>query len=294
MSFERLPQVVKPGDRLFLNDGLVQLVVERVAGSDVHCKVAVGGELRSQKGLNLPGIDLGISAFTDHDRACLEFALKHGVDAVSQSFVETAADIEAVRAAAQALGKQPFIIAKIERSDALNHFDEILKATDGIMVARGDLGVEVPIEEMAILQKQLIAKASLAGKPVITATQMLESMVSSRLPTRAEATDVANAILDGTDCLMLSGESAMGKYPGGSRGDAGEDRGLHRAHRPPTQLNDLQGDVRQRRRHGGRSDRRGRRHALETVPCAAVFVPTRTGTTARMISQLIRRSGSSP
>ena len=140
MSFERLPKVVKPGDRLFLNDGLVQLVVERVDGNEVHCKVAVGGELRSRKGLNLPGINLGISAFTDHDRACLEFALKHGVDAVSQSFVETAADIEAVRAAAKALGKQPFIIAKIERSDALKHFDEILKAADGIMVARGDLG----------------------------------------------------------------------------------------------------------------------------------------------------------
>ena len=186
---------------------------KRLKGNDVHCKVAVGGELRSKKGLNLPGINLGISAFTDHDRACLEFALKNGVDAVSQSFVESAADIEAVRDAAKALGKQPFIIAKIERSDALVHIDEILKVSDGIMVARGDLGVEVPIEEMAILQKQLIAKASNAGKPVITATQMLESMTTSRLPTRAESTDVANAILDGTDCIMLSGESAMGKYP---------------------------------------------------------------------------------
>src|SRR5580765_2787081 len=133
MSFARLPLVVKPGDRLFLNDGLVQLVVERVAGNDVQCKVAVGGELRSRKGLNLPGIDLGISAFTNHDRACLEFGLKNGVDAVSQSFVETAADVHAVRAAAKAVGKQPFVIAKIERSDALTNFDEILDAADGIM-----------------------------------------------------------------------------------------------------------------------------------------------------------------
>ena len=212
-SFQQLPHVVKPGNRIFLNDGLVQLVVERVVGNDVECTVAVGGELRSRKGLNLPGIDLGISAFTEHDRACLEFALKEGVDAVSQSFVERAADIEAVRAAAAKIGAQPFIIAKIERADALAHFDEILAAADGIMVARGDLGVEVPIEEIAYTQKQLIAKANLAGKPAITATQMLESMVSSRLPTRAEATDVANAILDGTDCVMLSGESAMGNFP---------------------------------------------------------------------------------
>src|SRR5437899_1732622 len=212
-SFERLPRVVKPGDRIFLNDGLVQLVVKRVAGNDVECSVAVGGELRSRKGLNLPGVDLGISAFTEHDRACLEFALEAGVDAVSQSFVERAADIHAVRAAAAKIGGQPFVIAKIERAEALAHFDEILAAADGIMVARGDLGVEVPIEEIAYTQKQLIAKAHLVGQPVITATQMLESMVSNRLPTRAEPTDVANAILDGTDCVMLSGESAMGKFP---------------------------------------------------------------------------------
>lgn len=282
MSFERLPKVVKPGNRLFLNDGLVQLLVESVSGKDVHCKVVVGGELRSRKGLNLPGIDLGISAFTDHDRACLEFALKNGVDAVSQSFVESAADIEAVREAARVFGKQPFIIAKIERSDALEHFDEILKATDGIMVARGDLGVEVPIEEMAILQKQIIAKASQAGKPVITATQMLESMVSSRLPTRAEATDVANAILDGTDCVMLSGESAMGKYPEESVAMLAKIAEYTETHRPETSSHESL-------KHKPTTAAEGMalvvEHALETVPCAAVFVPTRTGTTARMISR---------
>jgi len=264
----------------------VQVVVERVAGNDVRCKVAVGGELRSKKGLNLPGIDLGISAFTDHDRVCLEFALQHGVDAVSQSFVETAADIEAVRAAAKALGKQPFIIAKIERADALQHFDEILAAADGSMVARGDLGVEVPIEQMAILQKQLIAKASLAGKPVITATQMLESMVSSRLPTRAESTDVANAILDGTDCIMLSGESAMGKYPEEAVAMLAKIAAFTEAHRPPTRFSDLKPMSSQ---HQPATEAEAIssvvEHALERVPCAAVFVPTRTGTTARMISR---------
>jgi pyruvate kinase len=286
MSFERLPKVVKPGDRLFLNDGLVQLVVERVVGQDVQCKVAVGGELRSRKGLNLPGIDLGISAFTEHDRACLEFALKAGVDAVSQSFVETAADIEAVRAAATAMGKQPFIIAKIERADALEHFDNILKAADGIMVARGDLGVEMPIEEMAILQKQLIARASLVGKPVITATQMLESMVSSRLPTRAESTDVANAILDGTDCIMLSGESAMGKFPEEAVAMLAKIAAYTEAHRPPTRLNDLKALCSQRQpTTAAEAIASVVENALETVPCAAVFVPTRTGTTVRMISR---------
>ena len=286
MSFERLPQVVKPGDQLFLNDGLVQLVVERVAGTEVHCKVAVGGELRSRKGLNLPGIDLGISAFTRHDRACLEFALNAGVDAVSQSFVQTAADIDAVRDAAKAMGKSPFIIAKIERADALQHFEEILKAADGIMVARGDLGVEVPIEEMAILQKHLIAKASLVGKPVITATQMLESMVSSRLPTRAESTDVANAILDGTDCIMLSGESAMGKYPEEAVAMLAKIAAYTEAHRPPTRLNDLKLASSQRQpATAAEAIASVVEHALETVPCAAVFVPTRTGTTARMISR---------
>lgn len=286
MSFEPLPRVVKPGDRLFLNDGLVQLIVESVSGRDVRCKVAVGGELRSRKGLNLPGIQLGISAFTDHDRACLEFALQQGVDAVSQSFVETAADLEAVRAAAKAMGRQPFLIAKIERSDAVQHFEEILKAADGIMVARGDLGVEVPIEQMAVLQKQLVAQASLAGKPVIIATQMLESMTTSRLPTRAEATDVANAILDGTDAIMLSGESAMGRYPEEAVSMLARIAAYTEAHRPPTRLADLKALCRQHPA-GTAAEAIAAlvEHALDTVPCAAAFVPTRTGTTARMIAR---------
>ena len=286
MSFEPLPRVVKPGDRLFLNDGLVQLVVEHVAGNDVHCRVAVGGELRSKKGLNLPGIDLGMSAFTEHDRACLAFALSHGVDAVSQSFVESAADIEAVRAAAAALGKSPFIIAKIERADALKNFDKILEAADGIMVARGDLGVEVPIEEMAILQKDLITRANIAGKPVITATQMLESMVSSRLPTRAEATDVANAILDGTDCLMLSGESAMGQFPEEAVAMLAKIAAFTEPRRPALRLDAMRKLCRQQA-----PDTRAEamsavaEYALKTLSFSAVFVPTRGGSMARMISR---------
>jgi pyruvate kinase len=286
MSFERLPKVVKPGDRLFLNDGLVQLIVQRTTGTDVECVVAVGGELRSRKGLNIPGIDLGISAFTEHDRACLEFALQQGVDAVSQSFVETAADLEAVRAAAATCGRQPFLIAKIERAGALQHLDEILNASDGIMVARGDLGVEVPIQEMALIQKDLIARANLAGKPVITATQMLESMVSSRLPTRAESTDVANAILDGTDCIMLSGESAMGKYPEEAVAMLASIAAATEARHPAARLQDLRKlCLDQTPTTAAEAIAAVVEHALETVPSAAVFVPTRTGTTARMISR---------
>ena len=213
VSFDKLPQVVNAGDSLFINDGLIHLNVVGLENQDIICKVLVGGELRSRKGLNLPGIKLGISAYTDHDRECLKFALQHGVDAVSQSFVASAADIEAVRQHAGELGHAPFIIAKIERAQALENIDEILQASDGIMVARGDLGVEIPIEQIAVTQKQLMQKANKYGRPVITATHMLESMVEHRRPTRAEATDVANAILDGTDSVMLSGESAMGKYP---------------------------------------------------------------------------------
>jgi len=213
VSFPRLPKVVKAGDILSLNDGYIQLEVGNARGNEVACIVKVGGELRSRKGLNLPGIDLGICAFTDRDRECLKFALEHGVDAVSQSFVESAADIQAVREAAREFGHHPFVIAKIERAGALANLDEILKAADGIMIARGDLGVEVPIERIAVVQKEILRRANQMARPAITATQMLESMTTYRLPTRAEATDVSNAILDGTDCVMLSGESAMGAFP---------------------------------------------------------------------------------
>jgi pyruvate kinase len=213
VNFSALPRAVRAGNTLFLNDGLINLKVLSVEGNDVHCRVQVGGELLSRKGLNLPGIDLGISAFTEHDRACLEFALSRGVDAVSQSFVASSADVDAVRGAAQELGGHPFIIAKIERATALDNLGAILRVADGVMVARGDLGVEIPIEKMAVVQKRLMSRANVLGKPVITATQMLGSMVRSRRPSRAEATDVANAILDGTDCVMLSEESAIGEHP---------------------------------------------------------------------------------
>jgi len=287
VSFSRLPQVVKAKDRLFLNDGRVQLVVEQISGSEVQCRTVMGGELRSRKGLNLPGVDLGMSAFTDHDRACLEFALEHGADAIGQSFVATAADVKAVREAAKELGEHPLIVAKIERASALGHFEEILEAADGIMIARGDLGVEVPIEEIAVTQKRLIAKANTAGKPVITATQMLESMVSSRLPTRAEATDVANAILDGTDCVMLSGESAVGRYPEEAVAMLGKMAVVAEDYRRSRARAGMLHDICER--DPPDTDTKAIaalvEYAIETVSCAAVFVPTHTGKTARMISR---------
>lgn len=213
VTLPQLPKAVHPGDIIFLNDGLIQLRVDIVEADEIHCGIVVGGELRSNKGINLPGIDLGISAFTPRDAECMRSALENGVDAISQSFVNGPEDVLAVRKAARELGFDPFIIAKMERSGALDKIDEILQETDGMMIARGDLGVEIPIERLAIVQKKLISRANHYGKPVITATQMLESMVRNPRPTRAEATDVANAVLDGTDCIMLSEESAIGKYP---------------------------------------------------------------------------------
>ncbi len=156
VSLKELPRIVKPEDKLFLNDGLISLKVEAVTQNEVRCEVRAGGEMLSRKGLNLPGIDLGFSAFTARDRECLEFALNQGVDAVSQSFVSHAGDIEALLAAAETFGRRPFVIAKIERHEAIQHIDAILQVADGLMVARGDLGVEIPISRMAVVQKQLM------------------------------------------------------------------------------------------------------------------------------------------
>jgi len=283
VSFERLPRVVKRGDTLSLNDGYIQLEVLGVKGTDVPCVVKVGGPLRSRKGLNLPGIDLGISAFTDHDRDCLNFALENGVDAVSQSFVETAADLHAVREAAHQFGRETFIIAKIERSGALDHLDEIMDAADGIMIARGDLGVEVPIERIALIQKEIMRRANQRSKPVITATQMLESMTTYRLPTRAEVTDVSNAILDGTDCVMLSGESAMGAYPVESVAMLAKIAASVEPTRRKVSVHDL---------YAGREVRPQHLIAISIESCleylqpAAIIVPSVTGATVRRLASM--------
>jgi pyruvate kinase len=286
VSLSSLPTSVQPKDRLFLNDGLIEIEVVKVEGNDVHCKVLVGGRLRSRKGLNLPDIDLGICAFTDRDHECMKFALENGVDAISQSFVETEKDISAVRKAAKDLGHDPFIIAKIERIRARDHIDDILEAADGIMIARGDLGVEIPIERMAIAQKILMHKANLTGKPVITATQMLESMTHSRRPSRAEATDVANAILDGTDCVMLSGESAMGEYPVDATAMLAK---IAAAIEPHRTINPIKGKLVSRRQkddvHLSDLIALSVETTLERITPPTVIVPTRSGSTARSITR---------
>ncbi|GAB6135301.1 pyruvate kinase [Thermococcus prieurii] len=213
VEFKDFPRMVSKGDVIYLSDGFIALRVEEVRGQDVICKVLVGGTLFSHKGINVPKARLAIDAVTEKDLEFVEFSLEVGIDAVGISFVGSAYDVLKVRRFVDSHHGRLFLIAKIERPDAVRNFDEILNASDGVMIARGDLGVEMPIEKLPILQKKLIKKANCAGKPVVTATQMLESMTHEKLPTRAEVTDVANAILDGTDAVMLSEETAVGKYP---------------------------------------------------------------------------------
>ena len=209
----RLPREVKRGDLILLNDGAVRLRVTEVVGQEIVCKVLVGGRLSSRKGMNLPQAALGLRALTQKDRADLRFGIENEVDFVALSFVRSSSDVRQLRRMITAAGKDIPIIAKIERRVALENLEEIVEEADGVMVARGDLGVEADLESVPLIQKRIIRLCNGAGKPVITATQMLESMVSSPMPTRAEVTDVANAILDGTDAVMLSEETAVGKYP---------------------------------------------------------------------------------
>jgi pyruvate kinase len=213
-TFKTLAENVEQGSRILLSDGLIELrVVEVVDDQDVVCEIINGGKLGENKGINLPGIAVRVPSLTAKDDVDLEFALRAGVDAVAVSFVRTAEDINLVRNRVAAYGGATWIIAKLEKPQAIEHLEAILQVADGIMVARGDLGVEVPPEKVPALQKHIIRRAADYRKPVITATQMLESMIDNPRPTRAEVSDVANAIYDGSDAVMLSGESAMGAYP---------------------------------------------------------------------------------
>jgi len=213
ITYPSILKQLRKGDRVFLEDGIVELTVLQARKDEATCRIVRGGHISSGKGVNLPGKKLRLGALTRQDISLIRFAIENGVDFVALSFITTAAEVAKARRLVRNAGSRAWIIAKIEKRQAVENFDEIAKKAHGVMVARGDLGVEMEIEEIPTLQKEIISKANAAGKPVITATQMLESMVNNPVPTRAEVTDIANAIIDGTDAIMLSEETAVGSYP---------------------------------------------------------------------------------
>lgn len=213
INYPLLPKEVKKGGYILLHDGKKKLQITDTKGNEVICKIIVGGDIKGRRGVNLPGAYLSVSSITEKDRADLEFGIKNKVDYVALSFVRRPGDITELREILKKAKLAAGIIAKIETPEAVENIDEIIKLADGIMVARGDLAIEVPAEDVPLIQKMIIEKCNRAGKPVITATQMLESMIKSPVPTRAEVSDVANAILDGTDAIMLSEETTLGDYP---------------------------------------------------------------------------------
>ena len=215
-TYQHLPKDVRAGDKILLDDGKLQLQVLQSKGKRVNCKIIVGGMLSAHKGINLPGVNVSAPSLTEKDKQDMLFGFKHDVDYVALSFVRRAHDIAVLRdfiIEHGPKGKKIPIIAKIEKGEAINNIEDILQETDAVMVARGDLGVELPAEDVPLLQKMIVRKCNELGKPVIIATQMLESMINNPTPTRAEASDVANAVLDGADAVMLSGETSVGKYP---------------------------------------------------------------------------------
>ncbi len=281
-TFPDLAKEVAPGARILLRDGLIELRVRTVRGKDVVCDVLNGGSLGEHQGINLPGTALSIPALTEKDRKDLEFGLTQGVDAVALSFVRTAADVNMVRQIVTALGSDTPLISKLEKPQAIDNIEEILEASDGIMVARGDLGVEMAPEKVPVIQKHVIRRAAVWRKPVITATQMLESMIENPRPTRAEVSDVANAIFDGSDSVMLSAETASGRYP--REAVAMMARIVVEAESNMEQFTQR----RRRDRHGlsvAETICESIAHAAEDLPMGAIAVFTETGNTARMISK---------
>ncbi len=213
VNYSKLPKEVKKGSFIMLDDGKKKLEVLKISGQDIYCKVIVGGVLKPRRGVNVPGAYLSVSSITEKDKKDIIFGLKNSIDLIALSFVRTADDVLELRKLLKKADKHIPIIAKIETQEAIDHLDDILAVADGAMVARGDLAIEVPTPLVPVYQKQIIAKCNRLGKPVITATQMLESMIQSPVPTRAEVSDIANAIYDGTDAVMLSEESTLGEYP---------------------------------------------------------------------------------
>lgn len=283
-DFPGLAREVEPGARILLSDGRIELKVIDVAGEDVHCKVVNGGVLPEHQGINLPGAAVSIPILTEKDRRDLKFGLQHGVDLVALSFVRSADDVRVAKALMVELGHPIPIVAKLEKPQAIERLEEILEIANGVMIARGDLGVEVPPEQVPVIQKNVIQRAAIWRKPVITATQMLESMTQSPRPTRAETSDVANAIFDGTDVVMLSGETASGHYP--REAVAMMSRIIMEAEASVAQM---PLGARRRREHHRYSIAEticeSIAHAAEDLPMGAIAVFTESGNTARMLSK---------
>lgn len=282
-TFPDLARELTPGARILLSDGLIELRVRGTRGKDVLCEVINGGTLGEHKGINLPGVALSIPALTGKDRKDLEFGLEHSIDAVALSFVRSASDVSMVKQIIAGRGKDTPVIAKLEKPQAIDRLEEILEAADGVMVARGDLGVEVPPEKVPVIQKHVIRRAAAWRKPVITATQMLESMVENPRPTRAEASDVANAIFDGSDAVMLSAETATGQYPRESVSIMS--RIVIEAE---CNMSDFVQFRRRRERHAlsvAETICESIAHAADDLPMGAIAIFTESGNTARMISK---------
>ena len=282
-TFKTLAENVEQGSRILLSDGLIELRVHEVNGEDVACDIVNGGMLGEHKGINLPGVLVRTPSLTEKDAEDLEFALKHGVDAIAVSFVRTAEDVSLVRNRVAALGFHTWIIAKLEKPQAVEHIDAILQVSDGIMVARGDLGVEVPPEKVPAIQKFIIRRAAEYSKPVITATQMLESMIENPRPTRAEVSDVANAVYDGTDAVMLSGESAVGKYP--VEAVSMMARIVSEAERDMKAGYDSQARERQSRLSIAETICEATAHAADDLDLRGIALFTESGQTARQLSK---------
>jgi pyruvate kinase len=282
-TFPTLAENLEPGARILLSDGLIELRVIDIPGEDVDCEVINGGMLGEHKGINLPGIAVRVPSLTEKDEEDLEFGMKHEVDAIAVSFVRTAEDVRHVKFRVAALGLETWIIAKLEKPQAIENLEAILENADGIMVARGDLGVEMPPEKVPAIQKHVIRCAAEYRKPVITATQMLESMIENPRPTRAEASDVANAIYDGTDAVMLSAETAAGKYP------------VEAVKMMAKIVSETESHLRETNSWDSRPNRvrlsiaeticESAAHAAEDLDVSAIAVFTETGTTARQLSK---------
>jgi len=282
-DFAGLAREVEPGARVLLSDGRIELAVHAIHGDDVECEVRNGGLLAEHQGINLPGAAVSIPALTEKDKLDLKFGLAHGVDAVALSFVRSADDLRMAKDLTRKHGKSVPLIAKLEKPQAIDRLEEILEAANAVMIARGDLGVELPPEQVPIIQKRVIQRAALWRKPVITATQMLESMTENPRPTRAEASDVANAIFDGTDVVMLSGETASGRYP--REAVAMMVRIIVEAEASIAKMPSSQRRRENHRYSVAETICESIAHAAEDLQMGAIAVFTESGNTARMLSK---------